>query len=360
MEFKISYNEPEGLHLNTVSIVGDFNDWTEDTHKLSKDENGVWSISLELSPGTYKYRFLINNSFTLNDPSANIYLPNEYGVFMSVIIIDDSLQRMYNPNTYSVEIDDFTLTNDINEFYEEKNTNLFFVPQDDKIVCRLDFSSVTGVHTISVLWYTPDMELFDVNETILWQPDDATLPIMLWFWIDSVNNPLKSGTWMIKFFLDGSFIFEDKFVIDMTDDLIIEMIKSRDSFFVQSTNSVPNKDVIVDDNEKYLDIVSTINNLEQISQKSHTMSQPSLSTNIIDIDNLVENLYENVFKEIESLESQSDTNTPANNSNIPSETDLVDTIDILDSISDIPDESDQNKDKEDKPSNNDKHQLPDI
>lgn len=355
MQFKLSYNEPEGLDFNSISVVGDFNDWNGESHSLIRDEDGIWSISLELAPGTYKYRFLVNNKFTINDPLANIYLPNELGILMSVIIINDNLQRMINPNKYNVDFHDYLLTTDISELPCEQNTHLFFVPQDEKIVCRLDFTNVTGIHTISVLWYTPDMELFDINESILWQPDQSK-PVMLWFWIDSTRNMLKNGTWKIKFLLDGLFIFEDKFVIDMTDDLIIEMIKSRDSFFGLSSFSNPDDNrVIAEDQNIDSDIVNTMVDLDPIGVQSQKNEQSgSLSSIVENIDSIIENLYDNIYVE---------STVESHDRSVSSDPDFgVDTaIDLLESICEITDESNDEDIKEDNSNNTlNKNQLPDI
>jgi hypothetical protein len=159
--------------------------------------------------------------FSLNDPTANIYYPYENEIMTSVIFINENGQRMANMENYTVNIDAYNLSNDVDGPSVEKNMHLFFVPQDKKIICRLVFSNVTGIHTVSVLWYKPNSEFFDMTENALWTPEgEENDPITLWFWIDALEQKLTEGRWSIKIFIDGQYIFEDWFDVDLTYDII--------------------------------------------------------------------------------------------------------------------------------------------
>ncbi|MFY9302365.1 isoamylase early set domain-containing protein [Candidatus Sordicultor fermentans] len=50
----------------SVYLVGDFNDWDIRACPMEK-ENGVWVITLDLPPGKYEYRYLIDGGW-YNDP----------------------------------------------------------------------------------------------------------------------------------------------------------------------------------------------------------------------------------------------------------------------------------------------------
>ncbi len=50
----------------SVYLVGSFNDWDIGACPMEK-ENGNWVASLELSPGIYEYRYLIDGGW-YNDP----------------------------------------------------------------------------------------------------------------------------------------------------------------------------------------------------------------------------------------------------------------------------------------------------
>jgi hypothetical protein len=43
-----------------VSLVGDFNNWNPENDLLKKNKNGVWTLVKRLSPGIYKYKYIID------------------------------------------------------------------------------------------------------------------------------------------------------------------------------------------------------------------------------------------------------------------------------------------------------------
>ena len=50
-----------------VSLAGDFNDWNVTTHLLQKVSNGKWEVNIDLTPGKYEYRFVVDGEWK-NDP----------------------------------------------------------------------------------------------------------------------------------------------------------------------------------------------------------------------------------------------------------------------------------------------------
>ena len=61
-----------------VFLVGDFNGWNVESHPLKKDSNGTWKISINLTPGRYQYRFLVDGLWR-DDPNCTTFIPNSYG-----------------------------------------------------------------------------------------------------------------------------------------------------------------------------------------------------------------------------------------------------------------------------------------
>ncbi|MBI2360572.1 MAG: isoamylase early set domain-containing protein [Deltaproteobacteria bacterium] len=62
----------------SVFLCGDFNRWNPSSHPLKKDNKGVWKISLNLDPGQYQYRFLVDGEWQ-NDPNCDSYSDNPFG-----------------------------------------------------------------------------------------------------------------------------------------------------------------------------------------------------------------------------------------------------------------------------------------
>jgi hypothetical protein len=72
----------------TVSLVGDFNDWDMEATPLEQDPGrGVWSVTVPLAPGRYRYAFLVDGTTWLKDPRGAPALEDEFGRPNSVLTI---------------------------------------------------------------------------------------------------------------------------------------------------------------------------------------------------------------------------------------------------------------------------------
>ena len=62
-----------------VAVAGDFNKWNTESHLLQKQNGGVWSIEVPLSPGTHAYMFILNGEAWVTDPDAESYQDDGFG-----------------------------------------------------------------------------------------------------------------------------------------------------------------------------------------------------------------------------------------------------------------------------------------
>lgn len=46
-----------------VSLVGTFNDWNPDATPMSRNPAGEWTVRLELAPGRYEYKFVVDGQW---------------------------------------------------------------------------------------------------------------------------------------------------------------------------------------------------------------------------------------------------------------------------------------------------------
>jgi len=70
-----------------VYAVGDFNNWAVDqAHKLTVRNNGRWEKKLDLKPGKYRYKFVVDGQW-VTDPQNNQTESNPFGGVDSVITI---------------------------------------------------------------------------------------------------------------------------------------------------------------------------------------------------------------------------------------------------------------------------------
>jgi 5'-AMP-activated protein kinase regulatory beta subunit len=67
-----------------VILMGDFNHWKPNKHKMKKDKHGSWIKTLILSPGKYEYKFLIDGEWK-EDPQNPQVCSNCFGTVNSVV-----------------------------------------------------------------------------------------------------------------------------------------------------------------------------------------------------------------------------------------------------------------------------------
>lgn len=216
MKINFKYEENENLIIDRISVIGEFNNYDPEKGKMTKSDN-IWSFDCELPPGEHRYKFLINGELKLNDSTANIYLPDDNEELWSVIIINDSDQRLYNNNQYTVHLDKYNISSILNEKVVP-NKKTFNVNLDEKVVTRFDFTNVTGLHTVTTAWYTPKRELYQITENNLFASSEEKKPIKMWFWmdLDDDSRQYPYGVWTMKLFINGEFILEDNFILSET------------------------------------------------------------------------------------------------------------------------------------------------
>jgi len=74
----------------TVTVVGDFNDWDDRATPLVKAEgDGIWSVTVPLTPGRYQYSFIVDGTRWLQDPRAVPAVEDEFGRPSSVLTIGE-------------------------------------------------------------------------------------------------------------------------------------------------------------------------------------------------------------------------------------------------------------------------------
>jgi anti-sigma-K factor RskA len=72
----MNLHAPEAHH---VAVAGTFNKWKADANVLTKQENGIWTISIPLKPGEYNYMFVVDGKAWVTDPNAETYSDDGFG-----------------------------------------------------------------------------------------------------------------------------------------------------------------------------------------------------------------------------------------------------------------------------------------
>lgn len=69
----------------SVSLVGNFNNWDPDAGKMSK-VNGIWEIKLELKKGqVYTYNYIIDGVEWITDPNSLLNVDDGFGGESSIL-----------------------------------------------------------------------------------------------------------------------------------------------------------------------------------------------------------------------------------------------------------------------------------
>ncbi len=76
----------------SVSLVGDFNDWDPQRTPMHmvRGNGGTWTAIVPLTPGRYRYAFLVNGSRWLADRTAPRAPDDEFGTPSSVVTVSGS------------------------------------------------------------------------------------------------------------------------------------------------------------------------------------------------------------------------------------------------------------------------------
>ena len=76
------------MYANLITVAGDFNDWDTLMHPFIK-QNGEWVCKLQLPPGRYHYKLIIDGIWTL-DPENPVAELDDDENFNSVLVVDES------------------------------------------------------------------------------------------------------------------------------------------------------------------------------------------------------------------------------------------------------------------------------
>lgn len=78
----------KALGAHDVKLAGDFNSWVPDRDVFSlKEEGGVWRKFVLLAPGTYQYKFVVDDEWR-EDPNNGLTVQDSLGGQSSVVVVE--------------------------------------------------------------------------------------------------------------------------------------------------------------------------------------------------------------------------------------------------------------------------------
>ena len=69
-----------------VVLTGDFTQWAKDKVRLTPASGGEWITSLELAPGEYQYRLIVDGEWRDHAEAAQ-RVPNSFGTQNCVLVV---------------------------------------------------------------------------------------------------------------------------------------------------------------------------------------------------------------------------------------------------------------------------------
>jgi 1,4-alpha-glucan branching enzyme len=70
-----------------VLVTGSFTSWSSTGIAMKKGANGLWKTSINLKPGKYEYKFIVDGQWW-NDPNNNATTSNSFGSLNSVKVVN--------------------------------------------------------------------------------------------------------------------------------------------------------------------------------------------------------------------------------------------------------------------------------
>jgi hypothetical protein len=86
----VGFELPSAVSATSVSVVGDFNDWSPQQHPLTLASDGTFVTYVPLTAGRrWHFRYLLDGERWENDWAADAYVPNGLGSDDSVVDLTD-------------------------------------------------------------------------------------------------------------------------------------------------------------------------------------------------------------------------------------------------------------------------------
>ncbi|MEM8962137.1 MAG: isoamylase early set domain-containing protein [Acidobacteriota bacterium] len=85
---RVTFKVPPPVEADQVALVGEFNEWEPEAHRLKKRKDGSFSLTVSLDSGRdYRFRYLVDGEVWTNDDEPDKFVPNRYGSADGVVAV---------------------------------------------------------------------------------------------------------------------------------------------------------------------------------------------------------------------------------------------------------------------------------
>lgn len=109
----VAFELPAAVAAESVSLVGEFNDWSPAANPLARQDDGHFRTELRLPAGQRaRFRYLLDGRRWENDWAADDYVPNGLGADDSVVDLTDvaAIAPLVTPDATDAATDTVTDT----------------------------------------------------------------------------------------------------------------------------------------------------------------------------------------------------------------------------------------------------------
>lgn len=178
---------------NVVYLAGNFNNWNPTAWPM-KLIDGVWTYEVELKPGTYQYKYVIDGKTWKEDPEAPAYVDDGFGGKNGAFTLTADGKILGERGTQQSQSKKYELN--------EKRENTIFVDPDGYVVIRINAPGAKHVFIAGSFnnWNDKDTECYYVDAG----------------WWEAVLE-LNPGIYEYKFIIDGNWTVDPN-AFGYTDD----------------------------------------------------------------------------------------------------------------------------------------------
>lgn len=213
---------------NVVYLAGNFNNWNPTAWPM-KLVDGVWIYEVELKPGSYQYKYVIDGKTWKEDPEAPAYLDDGFGGKNGAFVLTADGKILGEQGTQQSQGKKYELN--------EKRENTIFVDPDGYVVIRINAPDAKHVFIAGSFnnWNDKDTECYYVDAG----------------WWEAVLE-LIPGIYEYKFIIDGNWTVDPN-AFAYTDDGfggkngVLEVAKEGGKLIVrapQSTTKIEKAEVV--------------------------------------------------------------------------------------------------------------------
>jgi hypothetical protein len=72
-DFRVRFAYRPNRPVRSVHLAGTFNEWNTTSHPLlDSDNDGTFTVEMQLKPGAYRYKFVLDGKYWTHDPASRI------------------------------------------------------------------------------------------------------------------------------------------------------------------------------------------------------------------------------------------------------------------------------------------------